>query len=143
MSTSYPGVTVPEGMRWSYQMRINGSERVEHIWTLANEAGGIHVSAWRSSLDSGHGEWVGGIEMHSPKKLYETGKDGPDHAHCWLLGVPCWHDGSSLQFREQIAPMLPTQGEQMSGHDHLAVLSIMMHRHKIWLQQDDDDGDPA
>ena len=49
----------------------------------------------------------GGIEIHSPKPLYQGHGDGkPDQERCWLLKAPCWHDGSSLQASEVWIPKL-------------------------------------
>lgn len=132
---SYAGIIrdLPEGMRWSYRVHCTGgSTRPEHIWTLANERGGIHVAAWQTD-GRGIDRWIGGIEVHSPVKMYEGGKDAPDHEHCWLLGKPCWHDGSSLQFSEEIAPVLPPQSDQMNESVHGYILSIMLSRHRTWL----------
>lgn len=127
---------VPEGMVWQYQATLRNG-RLEHIWAIANEAGGVHVSAWRVTESNGRTQWLGGIECHSPKKLYESSKDEPDHEHCWLLGGPCWHDGSSLQFREQVADTLP-DGDEMGDDEHGFILRLMIHRHRVWLTERED-----
>lgn len=46
----------------------------------------------------------GGVEYHWPKKRSHS-KDEPDKKLCWLTGVPCWHDGSSLQAMEIMIPL--------------------------------------
>lgn len=76
----------------------------QHTWTAVGEHGAIHVWAVPSG-DYGASPYrerfYGGIEVHSL-----TGEGEPSHSACWLLNAPCWHDGSSLFFSENIEPML-------------------------------------
>lgn len=123
---------LPEGMSWAYK-EIISTGRLYHQWELTGERGGIHVSAWWSESTFCSDKWMGGIEGHSPipQSEYDSGK--PSQEHCWLIDKPCWHDGSSLQFREQIAPMLPHKDGTFGKHLHSAVLSVMLDRYAIWL----------
>lgn len=76
-----------------------------HMWTLVGENGGIHIWAEPTS-DAFRGEqFYGGIETHSKKRVYDWDA-APSHEDCWLLGCPCWHDGSSLYFSERIEPLI-------------------------------------
>jgi len=53
----------------------------------------------------------GGVEYHhraAPEYLF--GKDAA-HEHCWILGGPCWHDGTSLWASEHWIPLLERDGE--------------------------------
>ena len=122
---------VPSGMRFKFETIQREACRPEFIWSLANEHGGIHISAWRDSL--GYERWMGGIECHwaSPPDYYEGTE--PHHDHCWLLGKPCWHDGSSLYFSERIADVLPREGYVFDDYVHRSMLSEMRrwHRDKI------------
>jgi hypothetical protein len=123
---------VPEGMVWQYRIILRGG-RETHTWGLTGERGGIHVDAWEASIPGWREEcWQGGIEGHSPSRREYDGEK-PDHEHCWLIGGPCWHDGSSLQFSEQIAPYLPEPGRPFTENDHLDVLRIMVSRYRDWL----------
>jgi len=75
-----------------------------HTWTAIGDHGAIHV--WAAPTPNypyypHHERFYGGIEVHSL-----TGEGEPSHSTCWLLNVPCWHDGSSLFFSERIEPML-------------------------------------
>lgn len=84
-------------------------EHGRHIWTLKGPKGAIHIWAMENSE-----EWVaifgdrfsGGVERHSPTPVYSF-DTAPHQEHCWLLEGPCYHDGTSLYFSENIAPMLP------------------------------------
>ena len=127
---------IPEGFRFGYEQHVRAG-RIEHLWFLANEAGGVHVSAWptKPAYEGDRDRWLGGVECHSPTSLY--GQEKPSHEHCWLLGAPCWHDGSSLQFSEQIAPHMP-EHEVMEKYHHARVLSILIHRHRVWLTERED-----
>lgn len=78
-----------------------------HCWSAKDERGGVHIWARITAGFANYGpEWIGGCEHHSPVRR-EYDSEQPSHDDCWLLGGPCWHDGSSLMFSEQIAPMLP------------------------------------
>jgi hypothetical protein len=122
---------VPEGLTWRHEIIVRKT-MTEYLWSLRGERGGIHVNAWPSSTPSFGCEWSGGIEGHSPvPREYDRGT--PSHEHCWLLGGPCWHDGSSLQFSEQIAPYLPNPGEPLDEDNHLDVLRVMLRRYDCWL----------
>lgn len=127
-------LTVPEGMIWQYQQTLRGG-RLQHTWMLKGANGGIHVDAWVSpAMSAFPAEWMGGIEMHKPCEA-----DSAHHKHCWVLDGPCQHDGSSLQFREQIAPMLPYPDKDVLGgmtdREHGFVLNTMLHRYRVWLTE--------
>jgi hypothetical protein len=132
------GLTIPDGMVWQYQQTLRGG-RLQHTWLLKGEAGAIHVDAWVSPCLAPYpAEWAGGIEMHRPCEA-----ENAHHEHCWALGGPCQHDGSSLQFSEQIAPYLnytdAPDAHVMRLEDHQRVLSIMRHRYGIWLAESSHD----
>ena len=74
-----------------------------HTWSCVGEWGGLHVHI----VDSGeeyekkYGErHNGGIEIHYRAAPDYMRGDAPSQDKCWLLGCPCWHDGSSLQASE-------------------------------------------
>lgn len=121
---------IPAGMMWQYRVIMRGDYPApEHVWMLVNETGAIHVSARWSSFD-GRSEWLGGIECHyaSPPDYYSD--TPPHHERCWILQKPCWHDGTSLGFSEQIAPYLPSHTHAFDESDHMSVLSVMKHWHR-------------
>jgi hypothetical protein len=64
-------------------------------WGVAGKTAGVHI--WCSS--DFH---CGGFELHSAVQMYgldEARK--PDNETCWLIGRPCYHDGSSLWWKEK------------------------------------------
>ena len=123
---------LPDDLTFSYKATLK-SGYLTHQWELTGPRGGIHVMARPDSLRDGR-EWLGGIEGHSPKPREYDGET-PHHEHCWLLQGPCWHDGSSLQFSEQIGPYLPYQDQPMSKYHHDMVLSQMLSRYRSWLPE--------
>lgn len=131
-------VVVPDGMVWTYQAVLRGGH-ITHLWSLANEDGGIHISASISPF-RGQYYWVGGCETHYAKCPDYMDANKPSHEHCWVLGAPCWHDGSSLYFSENVAQMLPNPwGEHpnhMDGYHHEAVTSELRYLHRIRFSEE-------
>lgn len=85
------------------------TEDGRHTWKYVSAKGGVHIWAQEVKPELRgvlFDKFYGGIEVHWRKKPDWVSRDEPDHAHCWVLDAPCWHDGSSLQFDEQIAPVL-------------------------------------
>lgn len=104
------------------------SETQPHMWTLKGLKGGIHIWARENDCkwqEKWGGRYIGGVEYHSPVPVYEwQTADNPDHADCFLLGGPCWHDGSSLYFSERIEPML-RNGPPFSPPIHQFMNAVM------------------
>jgi len=134
--------SVPDGMVWTYQAVYRGG-RITHLWSLADKTGGIHISANVMEWTSGGRDWIGGCETHYAAPPDYMKADKPSHEHCWVLGGPCWHDGSSLYFSENVAPMLPNAWDSnpndMKTRHHEYVLSEMRHLHRIRFQVEQDD----
>lgn len=134
-------VQVPDGMVWTYQA-VNRGGRVTHLWSLANEQGGIHISASISEFE-GSREWLGGCETHYAKcpDYMDPGK--PSYEHCWVLGAPCWHDGSSLYFSENVAPLLPNPWDvaphHMADRHHDAVSFEIRYLHRLRFETEQAD----
>lgn len=93
-----------------------------HMWTAVGENGGVHIWACEyrpeSMLISWPEKFYGGVEIHSKTRLYDFGDDKPSHDECWLLGCPCYHDGSSLYFSERIEPIIRDQPQPFAPHIH-------------------------
>lgn len=104
-----------------------------HIWTATGNNGAVHVWAEPTAPLITH-RWgdlyYGGIEIHSRKPLYDFGSQEPSHSDCWLLKCPCWHDGSSLQFSEQVEPFLREAELPFGNHVHEYVNAIMFDWYK-------------
>ena len=80
------------------QYIYDANRRVRHRWVVANELAGLHF--WCEQTGS---EWFGGVEFHSATR-HDYMNESPSHDNCWLLGGPCWHDGSSPDAREVWIP---------------------------------------
>lgn len=131
---------VPEGMVWTYQVVLRGGN-VTHLWSLADKTGGIHISANISSWSDGSRQWLGGCETHYAKCPDYMSPNKPSCEHCWVLGGPCWHDGSSLYFSENVAPFLPNpwEGEphNMRPRHHEAVTFELRYLHRLRFTEDE------
>lgn len=136
---SYPIADVPEGMTHQYIISIRAG-RPTHMWTLANETGAIHIHGWHYEGTAFGREWMGGVETHSAKP-FDYSNEKPDHECCWLLGKPCWHDGTSLYFSERIAPMLEgiDPNAAMPDHIHGYMLSELKYWFRTHLAQVEDE----
>lgn len=113
---------------------LNGKR---HVWWLRGPKGGVHVWAGENPAEfqARWGErYYGGIECHSPKPLYSHSGDTPDHDHCWVLKGPCWHDGSSLQFSEEIEPFMRHAANLRDMDDFM--FATCLDRYRSWFDQD-------
>lgn len=107
-----------------------------HFWTLTGPLGGVHI--WARPVLGAPEKYVGGVEVHYPHPVYPwDSEDKPHHENCWLLGGPCWHDGTSLYFSERIAPMLGTAPFPYSTHEYLK--AELLHWYRAKFQKEDDE----
>lgn len=74
------------------------SDESRHAIVVQDERGAIELHAVP-------GFSVGGIEVHSPRQMYELGPD-PTTTNCPVLNGPCWSDGSSLTYHEKFLPLI-------------------------------------
>jgi len=85
--------------RYKYEYRYYNpyGAKFKHSYELVGRLGALnlHISEHSGSLSAG-------LEFHHTKPIH--GKDRPSHQHCWLLGAPCWHDGTSLYAEEYFIP---------------------------------------
>lgn len=109
-----------------------------HMWTLVGPKGAVHAWAEPASgtIRELLGEaYYGGIEIHSPKRIYGDGE--PNHKDCWLLKGPCWHDGSSLQFSECIEPFISNAELPFRDGVHEYIYSILHRYYQSHFVEDD------
>lgn len=110
---------------------IEYDEPKSYRWCIVGEEGAIDV--WMQYLPkdspqySGY-NFYGGIEVHKRTPFYYSEKE-PHHKNCWLLGGPCWHDGSSLQFEEQVAPHIATFGPEKAAEFCFTIATEYYHHH--------------
>lgn len=98
-----------------------------HMWTLVGPNGAVHIWAEPAPDAMSWGDkYFGGVEIHSPKRLYKSDWAAePLHAECWLLKCPCWHDGSSLYFSERIEPLIRHEEAPFDGHVHSFINNVL------------------
>lgn len=112
-----------------------------HFWFAKGDMGAAHI--WAVQHDpkraASYGEkYWGGIECHSPKPIYEHSEESkPHHDNCWLLEGPCWHDGSSLQFSDEIEPMLRDCECVREMDEYL--FGILRDRYHAWFCRTEED----
>lgn len=90
-----------------------------HVWTVIGRHGAMHfhvTDAGKEHADKYGDQYSGGLEVHyrSPPDYMQD--DAPSQDKCWLLGCPCWHDGTSLYASETIIPfwlVSPNDHERM------------------------------
>lgn len=98
---------------------IKPFDQTRHTWSLRGPKGGVsfHVSLWEGPEGAEkHAQFGGpnaGLEFH---RAFDPsgGERAADHARCWLLEAPCWHDGTSLYANETVWPMVQAM---MPDHD--------------------------
>ena len=128
-------------LRESYE-RFDDDGRIRHIWAVKSDEGAVHIWAEISPAFSTYpARWMGGCECHSPKPPEYRADAKPDHEHCEFLDGPCWHDGTSLYFSENIAGSLPgpwlDDPHQLQQIHHDKVMMEARHLYRQWLQGDE------
>lgn len=80
-----------------------GEGRQRDIFGLVGSLGGVHF--WvEQYVYEGEKKRFGGVEKHSRKPFNWSGEVA-DNSECWLIGGPCYHDGSSLMAEERFIPI--------------------------------------
>lgn len=100
----------PAGTEMGYKVEPGFNDLPYHIWWIKGSGGGVHIWARKAPLEGWPTEWIGGVEVHLSECPSDSGwfnPEEPSHADCWLIGGPCWHDGTSLYFSERIDPRMP------------------------------------
>jgi hypothetical protein len=143
---------IPNDKIWKYQITATPLEKprldIRHEWSLSNGKGAISI--WASYLNVlGFESWYGGIERHGAAPPKHNPDEAPSQEHCHLLNGPCWHDGSSLQFENQIKGVLPKQGDEdwsstnMPPRVHQLITLHLVSYHKMWFADEEDSVDDS
>ena len=108
-----------------------------HTWSVVGPLGGVHI--WAQSANADHSDpdrerFCGGIEVPSRKPTYEA--DTPSHDECWLIGGPCWHDGSSLYFSERLEPRIRFAPQPFNAGIHEAMNNTLLDWYHTNLEAD-------
>ena len=95
--------------------------------------GAMHFHVTDLGEDYKHGDrYCGGLETHSRQPL--GADEAPSHEKCWLLGGPCWHDGTSLYAHEKLIPFWLT-----APHDHERIFRMLEHEYEGQFNPPKDD----
>lgn len=82
----------------------------KHQWSFRGPEGGLHLHVILMADQEKYPDPSCGLEFHYMRDP-TGGREAPHHKQCWLLGGPCWHDGTSLYASETVWPrverMLP------------------------------------
>lgn len=96
---------------------------ISHQWSLVGPKGGLSFNV---TIAQKEGQWptTAGLEIHYarghvPEYLVHQ---APSHKRCWLLGEPCWHDGTSLYATETLWPIVEAM---LKGGDHESVFRLL------------------
>lgn len=122
-------------LQYDYALWNDEGCKPRHVWSVVGEKGGVHIWASEQSAEfaSRFGDrFYGGVECHWRNPQY-SGCEVSQHS-CWLLKGPCYHDGSSLYFSDNIEPMLRCiEGETVSEgiHEYLKAELADWYRSKI------------
>jgi hypothetical protein len=127
-------------LRFEYRFYLSG-ERERHDWIIAGALGAINIWAEPSVTRFAGERWFGGIECHSAKRPECA---GGHHEHCWLLNAECWHDGSSLQFSEEVERALPAPcGQPIDATTLEELKPLLISRYRTWLTEPALEAEPS
>lgn len=101
-----------------------------HTWTVIGARGAMHfhVSDIGEANVKSHDldrRYSGGLECHYRFAPDYMADQAPTQDKCWLLGCPCWHDGTSLYAQETIIPFWLT-----SPHDHDRMFNFLIREYE-------------
>ena len=92
-------------MKYRCKYEYTNDYYAKHIWSVEGANGGIHLHITDLGEKITNERYSGGIEYHYRTPPDYMKEDAPSHHNCFLLGGPCWHDGSSLQASEYWVPL--------------------------------------
>lgn len=97
----------------------------KHVWTVIGRHGAIHFHVSDMGEDRsrqyGTDRYSGGLECHYRMPPDYMGNQAPSQDTCWLLGQPCWHDGTSLYASERVIPFWIC-----APHDHERMFQFLI-----------------
>ncbi len=103
---------LPENMK-----QIRSEDNYETRWILVGPLGAIDFHCTNLPMLERMREMVpdiwrsGGVEYHCRTAPDYMRDKTASHTHCFVLGGPCWHDGTSLWASEHWIPLLEREGE--------------------------------
>lgn len=128
----------PNKFQIGYEQNEGFAGEPQHNWWIKGPKGGVHIWARIAKLSGYPNEWIGGVECHwanCPDNSGWFNPEEPSQADCWLLKGPCWHDGSSLYFRERIAPRFPYPDSEYRNDASRFPLALIEHVMRQWYDE--------
>lgn len=123
--------------RFKYEY-TNGHGYPKHIWTCIGRHGAMHfhVTDFGEKGPDGqrrHERYSGGLETHYRAPPDYMAEQVPSQDKCWLLGGPCWHDGTSLYASENLIPFW-----LFDPHDHDRVFQRLAREYENRFEPKDE-----
>lgn len=111
--------------RKEYKMNFPYGDKPHHTWSIigAHGAKHLHISSYGKDDNV---NFSGGLETHWRNPPEYMAEDAPSQDKCWLLGQPCWHDGTSSYVSDKIIPTIERElrgnGLDYRAHDRIFLL---------------------
>ena len=95
----------------------------KHIYICRGRHGAMHFHI--TDLGEVHAKKYGhryssGLEAHHRTPPSYMDDRAPSHEECWVIGGPCWHDGTSLYAEESLLPFW-----LQDPHDHERMFRLL------------------
>lgn len=95
--------------------RVELDRGVRHLWSVVSDCGRFAAHLWIEERPGREWYTIGGIEYHSAVAPEWRAGEDPGRFECWLLGKPCYHEGSSLQAEPWIRNFNEGGAEYVTG----------------------------
>lgn len=111
--------------RFKYEF-TNPHGHPHHVWTCIGRHGAMHFHVTDMGENFKHGDrYSGGLEVHYRTPPDYMSENAPSQDKCWLLGCPCWHDGTSLYASEFLIPFW-----RAAPDDHDRMFKCLAHEYE-------------
>lgn len=94
-----------------------------HNWIVVGARMGVqlHITDLTKREATADIGYSAGLEFHYRTPPEHMRDDAPSHKDCWVIGGPCWHDGTSLYAAEHWVPRW-----ELAPHDHDGMFSALI-----------------
>ena len=106
-----------------------------HTYTCIGRHGAVHfhISDFGAEWEKTHGQRFGaGLEIHYREPPPHMADYAPSQDKCWLIGCPCWHDGTTMYAEETLLPM-------WRPNDHERMFRLMEHEYRLRFEKEDEE----
>lgn len=108
---------------------------VRHQWELIGPDGGVHFHVSMSEPKFGGPSC--GLEFH--RAAWSNSRpsgEAPSQHKCWLIGGPCWHDGTSLYASETVWPYVEPC---LRAGDHDAIFRYLEGEYRTYFMRHEEE----